>query len=1240
MTVTPTPTMTATPGPSVSVTPSSTPTPPVADPTIHLVSNDSIVRQLSSGGDLNWEFTGHSSQFVTTAVAVDAIGNVYSVSSDRTLRKLDSNGNELWSFTENNDIVSVGVDGNGDVIIGSFDSSVRKLDENGVSQWTYLVGAYVRAIAFDSNGFTYLGAEDSTIHKLSPQGVMIWINSTNTNGIRGLTVDFNNALYSAGRDNTLRKFDTDANLIWTYSQSRTDFNSVAVDRDLFVYGGTNDGKLVKLNSLGNLVWEINPHTTRKVLGVSVDVNNNVYSCSNDGSVKKFSPDGVTLWTYTKIGVAFNGIASSVQIGAFPDQWGRTGAPSLTSTPTPTPTGTVTPTVTPTNTPAATASPTPSITATVTPTVSVSASLTPTPTAQATPSPTAGVTPSPTVTQTAAPTVTPTVSVSASADVTPTPSPTSGVTPTPTSTVTGTPAITPTTTATVSATPAISPTPSVTATPGVSVTPSVTASPPGTPAATVSPTVTRTATPVPVSFTPTPTETAASTPPVTVTATQTPPAASATPSVTPTSTPAVTPTGTPASTPAVTPTSTPAGTPAVTPTATGTPAAVSPTPTPTLTPSPTEGAFTISGATFKTQINWTTAIGVVRSNGFDFHFAADGSKFYVASVTDDSIHQYGMSVAWDIDTLSYEKSFNTNPDGITQPVSIAIKPDGTVAFILDNFSDARLYEYTLGTPFDIGTATYTGNYISLEDDFNLANPRCVRVSDDGAYIYVSEVGNQGVVTRLLGTSPWTLAPGSVPTFGVQTVDFGALASIPSPLDAFDVTSDGRNLVMASTTALYQFSMSTPFDLTTAVYDSISVAPAGADFERIIIRRTGSESIFADFNEEIIQDYNLSGPAVSVTPTVTPTVTSLLSPTPTLTPEVTPTPSDTPDVTPTVTPTNGVVGATDGFMYRGNSTAFPSNESVESFPFSAPFTESTAIGDIGGAAAVAAGASDVGGGVATIAGGWSPLSPSPAGAYGISTVKSFPLAFPFGTSTTIGNLDNLEGWINGFSEEGGSAYAAAGKEEIFGGYSNAISQHPFSSPFTGTTTAGTISGASIALTTGATDHDNNEGYIMGGFTFTAPSTTTPLNTVKTFPFANPTSDTNQVGTLTAARTGGHQGAYSFTNAFVYGSSPSPSPLVNNVESFAFASPAAPAVSVGTLRRNIVGDETLSIRAGASSSLSDAFITSTVSGTTLAAREIDSFPFAAPFTTTAAVGALSFDNTPGSDLDWVQGPTGWRG
>lgn len=413
---TPTPTITVTP--TISVTPSQTPTPALDDPNVYIVGSDGIVRELSPSGVEQWASANSPQDNGVNCIAVDDNGFIYSAGSDNILRKLNSSGVEIWNFQEINDIVSVAVDPDYNVVIGSFNSSVRKLDSAGNSLWLYNVGSYVRCVAVDANNYVYMGADDGSVRKLTPDGQLVWRYDGHSNGILAIQVDYLNNVYSGSKDNTVRKLSPEGQLLWTYTGHDADVTALCVDNNLFVYTASGDGTARKLNRRGELIWTYNGLRPRRIRGISVDVNYNVYVASSNGIVKKIKstvnagasgrsrPVTVReIWSYEIVGASIKNVASSPLSGPFPDHWGRAEVPSVTQSPTPTVTATVT--VTPTFTPTATLTPTVTAAVTVTPTLTPTTTVTPTATSTPAITPTPTTTGTPAMTPTVTPTVTPT-----------------------------------------------------------------------------------------------------------------------------------------------------------------------------------------------------------------------------------------------------------------------------------------------------------------------------------------------------------------------------------------------------------------------------------------------------------------------------------------------------------------------------------------------------------------------------------------------------------------------------------------------------------------------------------------------------------------------------------------------------------------------------------------------------------------------------------------------------------------
>lgn len=71
---------------------------------------------------------------------------------------------------------------------------------------------------------------------------------------------------------------------------------------------------------------------------------------------------------------------------------------------------------------------------------------------------------------------------------------------------------------------------------------------------------------------------------------------------------------------------------------------------------------------------------------------DGLKMYIVGQTDDEVHEYDLSTAWDVTTSSLLQSFSvTNED--TTPVTVSFKDDGSVMYVLGDGSNT-LYAYDL------------------------------------------------------------------------------------------------------------------------------------------------------------------------------------------------------------------------------------------------------------------------------------------------------------------------------------------------------------------------------------------------------------------------------------------------------------------------------------------------------------------------------------------------------------------
>jgi sugar lactone lactonase YvrE len=199
------------------------------------------------------------------------------------------------------------------------------------------------------------------------------------------------------------------------------------------------------------------------------------------------------------------------------------------------------------------------------------------------------------------------------------------------------------------------------------------------------------------------------------------------------------------------------------------------------------------------------------------FKSDGTKFYVVGNTNDTVYQYSCSTAWDISTASYDnKSFGVATQE-NSPQGLFFKSDGTKFYVVGNTNDT-VYQYSCSTAWDISTASYDSKSFSIgiQED----NPNGIFFKDDGTKFYVA--GNEtDIVYQYSCSTAWDISTGGQAAFYIGEQD-------ATPTDLF-FKNDGTQfyIIGSSNDAVYQYSCSTTWDVSTGLYDSKSFSIVGQD-----------------------------------------------------------------------------------------------------------------------------------------------------------------------------------------------------------------------------------------------------------------------------------------------------------------------------------------------------------------------------------------------------------------------------
>ena len=208
--------------------------------------------------------------------------------------------------------------------------------------------------------------------------------------------------------------------------------------------------------------------------------------------------------------------------------------------------------------------------------------------------------------------------------------------------------------------------------------------------------------------------------------------------------------------------------------------------------------------------------------YTLNFKPDGTKAYIADSNTDLIYQYSLSTPYDVTdaSMSYDNvSFNlrTSMGNTMEAHSMKFKPDGTKLYVLKHDTDT-VYEYDLSTAYDLSTISY--NSVTLAIGSVEGFPEGIFFKPDGTKMYVTGTQYDSVRMIDLGTA-WNVSTGtynSSNTFSVSSQDV-------EPMEVIFNSSGTKMYVLGGATrAIYSYTLSTAWDVTTASYDSQSYSIA--------------------------------------------------------------------------------------------------------------------------------------------------------------------------------------------------------------------------------------------------------------------------------------------------------------------------------------------------------------------------------------------------------------------------------
>ena len=230
---------------------------------------------------------------------------------------------------------------------------------------------------------------------------------------------------------------------------------------------------------------------------------------------------------------------------------------------------------------------------------------------------------------------------------------------------------------------------------------------------------------------------------------------------------------------------------------------------------------------------------------EVRFNADGTKMYIVGSTGNTVHQYSLSTASDLSTASYDSVSFSVTSQQTGTAGLNFNPDGTKMYVTGYSSDT-IYQYSLSTAYNVSTASYANK------SFYLGNqevaPRSIVFNADGTKMYVAGPGSDAIFEYDMSTA-----------YDVSTASYNSVSLSVSSVDNTAIgwvfNSDGTKAILGGdgNNSIFQYSLSTAYDLSTASYDSVSfsITSQEAAFEGVTLNTDGTKMYIIGGNNTVYQ-----------------------------------------------------------------------------------------------------------------------------------------------------------------------------------------------------------------------------------------------------------------------------------------------------------------------------------------------------------------------------------------------------
>ena len=224
------------------------------------------------------------------------------------------------------------------------------------------------------------------------------------------------------------------------------------------------------------------------------------------------------------------------------------------------------------------------------------------------------------------------------------------------------------------------------------------------------------------------------------------------------------------------------------------------------------SYNITDASFD---NVTFSVAGQEVNPSGIFIGDNGTKMYICGITGDDVNQYTLSTAYDLSTASYSSVYSVATNA-ANPRKVQFNLDGTKMFIAGQ--SAVIAEYNLSTAWSVTTSSFDSSFSTASQTSTVI---AFMFNADGTKFYA---GSGSVLYQYSLSTAFDVSTASYDTKSLNTNSQDNQA-----MYGFRFNGDGTKLISigSTTDSVYVYNLSTPYDISTATYSSISFSVASQE-----------------------------------------------------------------------------------------------------------------------------------------------------------------------------------------------------------------------------------------------------------------------------------------------------------------------------------------------------------------------------------------------------------------------------